>query len=207
MGLVTKHWKDIALIAGIVFTMMYFFKPKIKEVKIPIRIEVPVPVIENDFDTVKDPIPIPPKKDKNNKPIIQIDSTYYDKYIKLKDSVERDSMFKKAIEINTYKEKVEDDSITINLTMKVRGKLLEYQAGYKTKPRTILLDTTVTVPIPKYNEFYGGFSLGLPLTKQPLDGVTPIFKIDSYLKTKNDNIWSLSFDSRNYIFIGHAWKF
>ena len=63
------------------------------------------------------------------------------------------------------------------------------------------------IPIPKYNEFYGGFELGIPVIKIPTLDVNPLIKGNLYLKTKKDRLWNLSIDSEGRILGGHAWKF
>tara|TARA_R110000772_G_scaffold10312_1_gene33039 strand:+ start:1244 stop:1846 length:603 start_codon:yes stop_codon:yes gene_type:complete len=112
-------------------------------IEVPVTIEVPVPVIVKEFDTVKEFVPI------YREGPIKIDSTYYDKYIALSDSIQRDSLFKDAITIREYKERVEDDTIIINVYSKVQGFMKEQKVDYETKFRTIKLDTTIRVPIPK----------------------------------------------------------
>ena len=136
-----KFWIPYAIIA--IILILRGCDKEVKTIKIPVIIEVEVPVIEKQFDTIYKPVPYKIKGDTK----IVIDSIYYDKYIAIKDSVTKDSIFKDAITIREYKEKVEDDTITIDIYMKTRGLLLDYQVGYKTKPRKILLDTTILVKI------------------------------------------------------------
>lgn len=119
-------------------------------IKVPVKIEVPVPVIEKEFDTIEKPVPI-----YVDGPTV-IDSTFYKEYKELKDQRKKDSLFREAITIKEYRETIEDDTIKIDLYAKVRGDLLKYQLGYETKPYTIPLDTTLKVAIPKKAEFYGG---------------------------------------------------
>lgn len=205
MILLKKYWRELLIIIGLLFMVLYFFDPKTEEVKIPIKIEVPIPVIKVEFDTIYEPKPYPVYL--KGKLIKEIDSSYYDKYNKLADSIKKDNLFKKAITINRYKEKVEDDTLTINLNMKVRGELLDYQIGYKTKPRIILLDTVIKVPIPTQNKFYGGFSVGMPLIENNLINNKPSIKGDLYWKTKGDLLFNLSLDSQGRAWTGIAWEF
>ena len=155
----------IVLGVGVVIGLIAMFLLKAKEiveVNVPIKIEVPVPVVEVQFDTIYKirPIRVPGKK--------VIDSIYYKEYLELKEQATKDSLFREAITINEYREKVEDDTLVINLYAKTRGTLESYQIGYKTKPRTIPLDTMIKIAIPRYAEFYGGGSLFLPKTGSTL---------------------------------------
>lgn len=186
----------------VVLLYMYFFHPNIEEVKIPVEIEVPVPVVEKVFDTIKEPIPIyiPGKVKK------EIDSTFYKKYIQLQDSIKKDSLFKEAIKIQEYKPFFEDDTIRIDVYAKVRGKLLEQGISYKTKPRTIKLDTVLTVPIPTRAKLFGGAGVRMPYNNFNPSGVSPIPYGGLYLKTKKDNLITLEFDTQS-LSIGYAWKF
>lgn len=127
----------------------FIFKKDTEFVEVPIKIEVPVPVIEKEFDTIYLPSEI-----KKSKP--QIDSIYYRKFLKLKDSVAKDSAYKEAITIKEYRPRFEDDSIIIDVYAKTRGSLLESQVKYKTKPRNITLDTTITIEVPRQAKLYVG---------------------------------------------------
>lgn len=132
----------IAALIGAVISF-FIFKGEVKEVEVPIRVEVPVPSIEKQFDTVYYPKPVYVKGK------TQIDSSYYKKYSVLKDSIAKDSLFKEAITLNTYRERVEDDTIKIDLGLKVRGELLNYNVDYFIKERTVTLDTVLKIPVPK----------------------------------------------------------
>jgi len=182
----------IVLGAGVVIGLiaMFFLKSKeIVEVDVPIRIEVPVPVVEVQFDTIYNvrPIRVPGEK--------VIDSLYYKEYLELKDQIAKDSLFREAITINEYREKIEDDTIVINLYAKTRGTLEEYQIGYKTKPRTIPLDTTIRIAIPRYAEFYGGADLFLPYGDSPQKpSVIPGIL---YIPKKHKSAWKLGVDPIN----------
>jgi hypothetical protein len=161
------------------FISSYFIFKETKEyINVPIKIEVPVPVIEEKFDTI-----YLPSKIKNNKPII--DSTYYKKYINLKTSIEKDSAYKEAITINEYRPTFEDKNIKIDVYSKVRGELLENQISYKTKPRNIIVDTIIKIPVPKKSELYVGGEVVLPTN--PIIAKTPSIIIGGAFVNKNHN--------------------
>lgn len=170
----------IGLIVGLLLggIGMYFIRDCKEEiVEVPIRVEVPVPVIDKEFDTIYLPAPI-------SKPNKLIDSTYYKKWQEAKqDSIKRDSLFRKAIEINEYNERIEDDTIKIDLYAKVRGEMLGYQVGYETKPYTIPLDTTLAIPVPRQAEWYVGGELILPDEKSLMQ---PSVKPEIGFKTRNE---------------------
>jgi len=180
-------------VIGLVITL-FLMKPEVVEVEVPVEIEVPVPVIEKVFETVREPYPV--------KGDTVIDSTYYNRYNALKDSVARDSMYKDAITIRTYNEKVEDGSITIGLDMTVRGSLIDYTVDYKTKPRTIKLDTVITVPIPMKPSIYGGGYIYLPPVDSPLK--SSVIPTIMYKNRKNTIIYSAGYDVVNKAYLGGA---
>ena len=106
-------------------------EPEIREIRVVDWIKVPIQVRE--FDTIYEPKP--------GKTVI--DSTYYDKYVKLQDSVKKDSLVKDAFAIREYNNKFEDSIQTINAYSKVRGHLLENSVSYETKPYKIKYDTII----------------------------------------------------------------
>lgn len=199
------YWKNLLIVVGIVFAALYFFNPKKEIVKVPVTIEVEVPKIVKEFDTIYKPKPIYITKGSDT--IKEIDSTYYNKYIALQnDSIKQDSLFKKAIAINTYKEKIEDDTLKIDLTMKLRGKLLNYQVGYEIKPRTVKVDTTLNIPIPTKAKLFVGGGVRMPVNQlNPNIGASLVPYAGVYLKTKGDNLINVTID-KNYIGVGYAWK-
>lgn len=188
---IKKNWTYFAL--GIVATLL--FKQCNKEpeiIEVPIKIEVPVPVIEKVFDTVYYPVSVPSKS--GNK---KIDSTYIKKWESLKnDSIAREILFKKAIEIKEYRERVEDDTITINLALKVRGDLLNYQVDYKTKPRNIILDTVIKIPNPSVHKIFLGGEVVLPSVSGP--SFTPsVAPGVIFIPKDNKHVYKVSYDFIN----------
>ncbi|MGK2864905.1 MAG: hypothetical protein ACSLE0_23435 [Chitinophagaceae bacterium] len=149
----------IKVVSGIIIggLIMFFLLREEKEiVDVPIDIDFTTPQIVKETDTVYYPSPVYVKGEK------EIDSTYYAEYLKLKDSILKDEAYKEAITINTYNEVIEDDTLKIDLYAKTRGKLLEYQIGYKVKPQTYHIDTTVTVAVPRKTRFFVGGQIVLP---------------------------------------------
>jgi hypothetical protein len=197
---VFKYWKEFLIGVGIFFAFNYFYNPKTEILSIPVRVEVPVPIIEKEFDTVYKPYPVYIK----GKGVKEIDSSYYKKYQELLTKVSKDSMFKEVIKIRNYEEIVEDDTVAITLNMEVRGDLLNYQMGYKTKPYSIPLDTVLRVEIPARNKYFYGLSVGMPIEN---DYVTPILKLDLHWKTKGNSLINLSLDSHSNVWVGYALEF
>lgn len=181
-----------ALVA--VILTFYFMKKEIIEVEVPVLIEVPVPVVEKVFKTVREPYAV--------KGDTVIDSIYYDRYIALKDSVARDSLYKEAITIRTYNEKVEDNILTISLEATVRGELLDYKLGYKTKPRTVTLDTVIKVAIPMKPSIYGGAYIYLPPSNSIIQ--PSIIPTIMYKNRKSTIIYSIGYDVVNKGYIAGA---
>lgn len=167
-------------------------------IEIPIIIEVPIPVVEVEFDTIKDPYPI------YIPGTVKIDSTYYNKYISLRDSISRDSLFKEAIAIREYREVFEDDTIKIDVYSNVQGFLKKQQVSYKTKPRSITVDTTITVKTKYQTKFGAGIEVGIPTNNAT--GNSIVVKPKILLDTKRF-IYDLSWDTDKRVWAGISFKF
>lgn len=167
--------------------------PKIEY--IPVEVEVLVPSVEKDFDTIYKPTTVYVK-------VKEIDSSYYKKYVKLKDSVAKDIMFKEAIEINEYKQVFEDTLQTINVYTKSRGTVLSQSVSYKTKPYTIKVKDSVENKVKSSLSI--GTELGIP-TVPSLD-MTPVVKGNIIFTNKKGNTFSASYDTEGKVWIGKSWK-
>lgn len=200
LNFIKKYWREIGLVIGLIFILMYFFDPKTEEVEVPFKVEVPVPIIEKKFETVYKPQPYMVEKK-------VIDSIYYKKYISLKKQKEKDSLFKETIRINEYNTTFENDTVIVSIYSKTRGELLEQNTKVKTKPYTIPLDTVIKFKIPTKNKFFYGVSVGIPVIDKPNINVEPILKGDLYWKTKSDILINLSIDTQGRFWAGGAWKF
>lgn len=159
-------------------------------------VTVEVPVVEHVFDTIIKPVAVVRTK-------VEIDSTYYEEYKKLKDSVEKDSMFKEAIKINEYNTKFEDSIQTIKVYSKTRGELLEQSAEYKTKKRSITIKDSVAIH--KRFKVHVGVQAGLPLI--PSLSTAPVGQLNLYITPKgSDNPFTVGFDTEGRILAGKIWK-
>lgn len=194
----------IGIILGVIF--MYFIqKPTIIKVPYKVEIEVPVPVVENSFDSIS--YPKPEIRYIKGTVIKEVDSIYYEKWLSLKDSITKNEVYKDAITIREYNTKFEDDILTLNIYSKTRGSLLEIKPNYKTKPRTIPLDTTLMISIPKYNEFYGGIEVGVPVIQIPFSEPSILGKANFVWKTKKDKLFNISIDTEGRLYGGYSIKF
>jgi len=158
------------------------------------EIKVEIPVIKKEFDTIYEPKAIPG-------PIV-IDSTYYDKYKQLKDSVAKDSMFKEAIAINEYNQVFEDDVQIIDVYSKTRGELLEQNAKYETKPRTIKIKDSTEVKH-KFS-VNAGFDIGLPTV--PTLSSTPVLRGNLMFNNKKGGTFSVGYDTEGRVWVGKTWR-
>lgn len=183
----------ILIVGAIIFIRQCGEEPVIEYV--PVEIEVLVPSVEYVHDTIKDPVPIYVK-------VPEIDSTYYEKYKVLKDSVARDSMFKEAIRINEYNEVFEDTLQTIDVYSKTRGKLLEQSVKYTTKPYYITVKDSVAIK--KKFTISLGAEVGIPTI--PTLSSTPVVKGGIIFKNKRDNTFSISYDTEGRVWLGKSWK-
>tara|TARA_R110002073_G_scaffold144403_2_gene296492 strand:- start:795 stop:1403 length:609 start_codon:yes stop_codon:yes gene_type:complete len=156
---------------------------------------VEVPSVEKVFDTIYEPQPYPVK-------VKEIDSTYYKKYTDLKTQVEKDSLFKEAIEVNEYNETFEDTLQTINVYSKTRGKLLEQNVKYTTKPYYITVKDSVELK--NRTVFSIGAEVGVPTI--PTLSTSPVLKGNAIITNKRGNSISISYDTEGRVWVGKTWK-
>lgn len=159
-----------------------------------IRVPVEIPSVGHDFAPIVLPAPKTPL------PRPEIDSTYYWKYLSLKDSVARDSAYRDAITIREYETEFEDSIQTISVKSKTRGTLLEQSVSYLTKPRTI----EKTVEIPKKGGLSVGVDLGFPLNSN--NPAPPVVKGSLIFRNKKKNTLSLGIDTEMRVWIGKTYK-
>lgn len=159
------------------------------------EVKVEVPVVEHVFDTIEKPVPIIKRG-------VEIDSTYYKEYLKLKDSVQRDSLFIETIKINEYNEKFEDSVQTINVYTKSRGEVLEQSVKYKTKPREVSVIDSFKVENKIHVNL--GLELGVPTIQRFSN--KPVLKGNLMLVTKKKNIYHISYDTEGRVWVGKTWK-
>ena len=182
--------------------MFYIGKPQIKEVKVPFRVEVEVPVIEKVFDTVYKPVEI-------KKTVVVKNEKLIEEYKKANDSL-KEALFNSAVTVKEYKEVFEDSTITITVGANVTGTLNSLIAEYKTKPRVVVLDTTLTVKVPDYNRSISVYGeIGLPTDQTKQLSVTPIIKLGLDYSNKKNWLYGVSFDSekRAWFKIGKKFNF
>ena len=142
----------------VILTLSYFlykeYNKPVKEVKveIPVKIEVPVPVYVGDT-IIEKPI---------YKVVKRVDSIYLNKYLYLKDSIQKDSLCKSLMVVKEYNEQLDDENITIDVHSNVTGVLNKQNIKYKTKQKTIAVDTTITkeIIVPFKNRFSVGLETG-----------------------------------------------
>lgn len=171
-------------------------------IKTPVYIEVPVPVVEKVFDTIKEPYPV----------YVKADTVRVTEYINASDSLQQ-SMFEEAITVREYNEKFEDDYIIGNVYSKTTGTLDAQSFEYKTKPRVIIVDTTITqeIEVPYKNKLFVGGELGMPLQKYDQINESIIrnnikARVNLGLDTKNF-IYNTAIDTDTYLWLGVNYKF
>lgn len=184
----------VAVLIGMAI-MFFIRKPQIKEVKVPFKVEVKVPVIEKVFDTVY------PKA----KVVKEVDTSLVEQYKKANDSLKK-ALFESAVTVREYKEVFEDSTITITVGAKVTGTLNSLIAEYKTKPRVVVLDTTLTVDVPDYSRSISVYGeLGMPTIQWT--EATPVFKVGFDISNKKNWIWGGSYDTEKRVWLKLGKKF
>lgn len=187
----------VAVLVGMAI-MFFIKKPQIKEVKVPFRVEVEVPVIEKVFDTVFEPQEIIKKVVVKNEKLIE-------EYKKANDSL-KEALFNSAVTVREYREVFEDSTITITVGAKVTGTLNSLVAEYKTKPRIIVVDTTLTVDVPDYSRsivVYG--EAGMPTMQNTQ--APPVLKVGFDISNKKNWVWGGSYDTEKRVWVKIGKKF
>lgn len=166
-------------------------------VEVPVETTVYIDSIVKVHDTVFEPVPVYVEK-------VTIDSTYYKKYLELKDSVQRLELFKETIAINEYSLVYNDSVQDITVNSKVRGDLLWQNVDYDIFPRTVTVtDTVQHVP---GNHFSIGPGLGIPWLNNALDP-SPVFDLRAgYYIGKSGTMVTGSLDTDGYIRLGGLFK-
>jgi hypothetical protein len=187
----------VAVLVGMAI-MFFIKKPQIKEVKVPFRVEVEVPVIEKVFDTVFEPQEIIKKVVVKNDKLIE-------EYKKANDSL-KEALFNSAVTVREYKEVFEDSTITITVGAKVTGTLNSLIAEYKTKPRIIIVDTTLTVEVPDYSRsvvVYG--EVGMPTMQNTQ--APPVLNVGFDISNKKNWVCGGSYDTEKRVWVKIGKKF
>lgn len=112
------------------------------------------------------------------------------------DSIAKIQAYAKAIEINAFNERFEDNNINAYVSGEVAGNIKQMRFDYTIKPQTI----TTNAPKPK-NHLYLGVNVAntLQLNK-------PLFSAGLGLQNKKGNILNFSFDTEKRIGIGYYKK-
>jgi hypothetical protein len=178
----------ISALIGFLLGLILMFSVKqcsTEIVRVPIEIEVEVPVVEVQYDTIYTPKPIPYA-------VREVDTSLVEQYRKANDSL-REALFNKAVTINNYKEVFDDEYQTITVDAETTGTLNFMTLGYKTKPRTIVVDTIVPITIPKDLGLTLYTELGAPTDFSINDKM--IFKVGADILTKKNWVFGASYDT------------
>ena len=187
----------VAVLIGMAI-MFFIRKPQIKEVKVPFRVEVEVPVVEKVFDTVYEVQEV-------TKEVAVVDESLVEEYKKANDSL-KEALFNSAVTVRDYRQVFEDSTITITVGAKVTGTLNSLVAEYKTKPKIIVMDTTLTVDVPDYSRSISVYGeLGMPT----IQGIKaqPVFKVGFDISNKNNWVWGGSYDTEKRVWVKLGKKF
>lgn len=194
---------------GILLLAMMFFvwdrcTRKDEVIEIPIEIEVPVPVVERYTDTIEKPVPVY-INNPINKELLSENQDLLDKFNKA-DSLLKIKQYEDAISIREYKETFEDTFQTIDVYTKTRGEMLQQYVHYKTKPRTIKIDTTIITTVKGKFKVFGLIEGGTNvISVNPINKV--IGKGTIIFKNSKDNGISVGIDTQGNGYLGYMFKF
>jgi hypothetical protein len=191
----TNFYRITTIISIIIILFLVNCQGERDVIKVPVRIEVPIPTIKGKTDTIYKPVPyrIEVPNPVNDSLLIQYTAT--------KDSLERLRMFVWAITVREYQTEFEDENIKIDTYSRVRGELLAQSNEYFIKPRTITVDTTLEVSVPRFNALYlyGG-------AKYSLIDKSAGFEAKLILINKKNNLLSVGLDTQGFFSAGLGFK-
>jgi len=185
--------------------LMLIVKQSNKEIiEVPVRFEVEVPVVEVQHDTIYEPKPIPYL-------VKKVDTSLVEEYKKANDSLKQE-LFKNAVTVNKYKEVFEDSIQTITVDANVTGKLNSLAVGYKTKPKSIVVDTVIPVKVPANDRSLSLYvETGIPTSLVSNNSIllnnTIILKAGLDYENKKGTIFGASFDTKKTAWIKIGKKF
>jgi hypothetical protein len=190
----TQFYRTTTIISIIIILFLVNCQGEKEIIKVPVRIEVPIPAIEGKTDTIYVPKPILVEVPKET-------DTHLEAYLATKDSLERLRLYLDAITVREYRNEFEDDTIKIDTWSRVRGELLAQSNEYFIKPRTIAFDTVIDVAVPRFNELflYGG-------GKYSFIDKSMGFELKLILKNKKNNLLSIGIDSDGMVSGGYGFK-
>jgi len=171
----------------------------------PQKVKVIVPEVKGKFEAKK-PVNVPIgqkvskgetvyKENPINPKFIAENEKLKNDFAKEKDSLKRIITYNKAVQLNKFSTKFEDDNLLLNIDGIVQGEVKEITPNYTIKEKKIEIQVK-----PKETVFrlLGGMELG---NNTKLDGFAA--KANLMLQNKKGNILSGSFDTNQTIWIGY----
>ena len=185
------------LIIAFLIVLLFFTNSKKNTAQKPIFITVPK--IDGSFEASK-PIQLPLIQ----KPLGQIlskkETIYVAENNKLlkefqqeNESLKKELLFKKAIQLNTFTSNFEDENVILNIAGIVQGELKEVTPTYTIKAKKVVIQ-------PKQVKFrlLAGVEIGNTLVFDK-----PLFKANVGFQNAKGNQLTVSYDSEERIFVGY----
>lgn len=182
---------------------MFFLGMRHVETITPPPVVITLPGIQKKTEIVR--LVSAPKEITIGSPKVQIDSTYYYKYLEEVDERKRLQLFVDAIVISESTVTVVDDSIVrIDITSSTRGQLLSQFAEYYVKPQI----TTVNPEpyyMPKIKMFVGGV-FSAPLDTQNIYARPTLEANIMFERTGKEDMFILGIDTDKSIKVGYVFR-
>lgn len=183
--------KNYLIIIGISFLIgflisYFIFRKEPETIKVPVKIEVPVPGVKDSFG-YEVPIFKPyPVENPLNKKLAQ-------ELKKAKSKIDSLNILKEFVKPKAYTKTFIDDIQEIKIDMISSGSVDEVKASYNIFPKTIIVDTTLNIPVPKKAELYIGVQGIIPI-----DFIKPSFAPGAIFVNKAHNkTYTGSYDFNN----------
>lgn len=173
----------------------------------PQLVKIEVPEVKGNFEPKK-PVHLKVNLSKNDKSKIdKVENPINQKLVaenealklafaKETDSLKKKMAYEKAVELNNFSTKFEDENLELNIEGVVQGEVKEIAPSYKIKPRQ--LEVPVKAKETVLRVLAGaeiGAQTSLNMNKLPL-------KANLMFQNRKGNIWSASYDNNNTVWVG-----
>lgn len=192
----------IILLAGLLIWQIFFTNNNsTKEIIKPVIVNVPEKIGTSGLKTIETIKTVPVIIPKTNEKII-VDSTYEILYRKAADTIEKQKLYLKAIEVKNYKKDfIDNDTIKISGDLKTRGDLISYKIDYKIKQSSIQVEPQVIYKKPSLSLGFG-VETGIPT----FPNTNFIMKGSMSLENYKGNGLSIGYDTDRRIWLGVSKK-
>ena len=203
-SLISEYWKNVVIV--VLLFLLFFTKQCSPQ---PTLAKIEIPEKKGSFEGVKpEHVEITPKivhtkenvyikgekvyiSNPLNEQLLTENEILKDEF-KIVDSINKILLYEKAIQINAFSTKFEDENVLININGLVRGEVQEITPSYTVKKQTVLVPQKETV-----FRLLGGVEVGNTIQ---LDKLT--FKANLGFQNKSGDVLNFGYDNQKVIWVG-----